>query len=651
MGIQRLDPPLVTRRGRTPRVVAIARISTDHQDVLSLDDQAALYRGWLEQHVGAKFKLTLLRSVESGERVDRRELKRLRRLIRQDKVDLVLAEDLGRIVRRVHALLICEECEDHQTRLIAINDNIDTARPDWRLSSMFASLRHETYNADTARRIRRTLRNRFAQGGVFQIPLFCYEKPPGAKSDSEVKKRDGMEVIVDGIFSRLEGTHDGEPWFYAAVADWLHEQGAPLGPACRSKRWTGKMVQRIVVNPILKGVRVRNRKWSKRVNKTGRRRSVAAPAEELLERSVPHLAFIESTRYDRLIARLNLRGEKYTVGRASGKDPRKGRPKKRTRFPGQQVFCGICGRVFVFGGHGQKDHLMCSGAREYKCWNAATFDQGVAAERISAAIFTMLTELPDFDEQLIAQIHAAADELYSQASDRRARLQREIERTHTELAHITAAIRDAGASPTLLRELAALEAKLLELQAELEELEDEPRRCVRLPSKGEIIAAAEFEFEDLARTSFEFARLMRRLAPRIEVHPVRLCDGGAILLRARFDIQLESFLPKSSRQMGLAAHLRRSFQIDLFEPPQRAAHRQAVEELRASGCTEREAARRLGITVTAAQKAALLGRLMKQLGIEDPYISLYEPPSDAGRFRRHLHPRYCFEPQREQRAA
>ena len=40
-------------------------------------------------------------------------------------------------------------------------------------------------------------------------------------------------------------------------------------------------VRGATLNPILKGVRVRNKKMSKRVNKTGRPRSVDAPAEEL----------------------------------------------------------------------------------------------------------------------------------------------------------------------------------------------------------------------------------------------------------------------------------------------------------------------------------------------------------------------------------
>jgi hypothetical protein len=45
--------------------------------------------------------------------------------------DLVLMEDLGRMMRDVDAVKLCEFCKDHDTRLIAINDHVDTAQDNW----------------------------------------------------------------------------------------------------------------------------------------------------------------------------------------------------------------------------------------------------------------------------------------------------------------------------------------------------------------------------------------------------------------------------------------------------------------------------------------------------------------------------------------
>jgi site-specific DNA recombinase len=335
----------------------------------------------------------------SGERLDRKEYKRAKRRVRSNKFDLVLTEDIGRIVRRMHAMLFCELCEDHGTRLIAINDAIDTAQEGWEFSSFFASFRHTTYNRDIALRIRRSLRNRFSDGLVFQIPIFGYIKPKSEVPDSAVSKDPAAEPIYDEWFRRLE-----EGASYAEIADWLKASGVPVGPYCRSKEWTGKMVRRITHNPTLKGLRERNRKKSKRVNRTGRHHSVNAPIEELLERWCPHLAFIEPERYDRVIAMLAERNGKYTAGTGPSGDPRRGRPKKRTLWPGQHVTCGICGRLYRYGGHGQNDHLMCRGAYEYKCWNGITVDGPITRQKMADAILAKLESLPEFEIALVQRI-------------------------------------------------------------------------------------------------------------------------------------------------------------------------------------------------------------------------------------------------------
>lgn len=638
------NPPLRSRSNGVLRVVGIARISTDKQDEKSLEDQEALYRDWLDKNAGCRYRLKMISSRGSGEILDRRELRKLRRVIQGRKADLIIAEDLGRIVRRVHAILICEACLDTGTRLIALNDNVDTGRDDWRLSSMFATLRHESYNADTAKRIRRTLRNRFLQGGVLRTPLFCYRKPPGAKSDSELTKIPEMEPIIEGIIRRLEGSDAEECWSFSEVADWLNEQGVATGPASRSSKWSGKMVRRVVLNPLLKGVRVRNQKMSVRVNKTGRRKSVDAPPEELLERPVPHLAYVEADRYDRLVAKLVARGEKYSVPKVLGRDPRKDRPKKRTRFPGQQVYCSICGRPFVFGGHGQKDHLMCSGARKYQCWNAITFDSKLAADRISAAAFQAIAELPEFDLKLAKAIREEAEKLTSDRESNRNRLNRDLLQSQHELENVVQAIRASGYSPTLLNELHRIESDLASKKMELETINQSSPPLIDLPPIAEIREAALGEFKDLALKSFEFARKMRRLIPRIEVYPVRLCDGGHMGLRARFTMSLASFVPQTIRTPSALMNLERSLVVDLFQSPQRATHREAIVAMRRDGMSESAAASALGLTTTAAQRAAKLQRLMDLHGLTDPYVLVTSPPDDYRKLRRHLHARYRFEP-------
>ena len=179
------------------------------------------------------------------------------------------------------------------------------------------------------------------------------------------------------------------------------------------------MVGRVTRNPILQGIRVRNDRMSKRVNKTGRRKSIKTLAEERLERKCPHLAFIDSKRFDRVIRLLEDRNAKYRRNGRHEDDTRRNVPPKRTRFPGQVIECGICGYGYVFGGHGQTDHLMCDGARRYCCWNGVTVGGPLTAEIITAAVLSEIESMPGFDQVFLEMVNEEANRLDADAAARR----------------------------------------------------------------------------------------------------------------------------------------------------------------------------------------------------------------------------------------
>jgi DNA invertase Pin-like site-specific DNA recombinase len=639
-----LEPRLAPRNGHRLKILAVCRISTLNQDERSLEDQEALYRNWLTRHTDLPFDITVIASQGSGECLDRTEYLRAIELVESAELDLVITEDLGRICRRVHAHIFCELCEDFQTRLIALNDHVDTEREDWRLGSFFAVMRHETYNRDTSQRIRRSLRNRFQQGEAFQFPIAGYIKPKKQSKDdkvhdSQVAKDPAAEAVYDEWFTRLE-----QGATFAEVADWLNAIGFPTGPYHRNKVWDGRMVARVTHNPILKGVRVRNERMSQRVNRTGRRKSIKAPEMERLERACPHLAFIEPERYDRVIRLLKLRNSKYRRRGQAGRDTRANVPKKRTRWPGQHIYCGICGRLFVFGGHGQKDHLMCSGAREYKCWNAITVDGPLAACKLSKAVFDRIVDLPDFDAEFTDILREQWQRLNDQSRTRLREVSRQVERMDREVANLVRAVRNSGGSPSLLQELQRLEEERSSLLVERDAAERTPRPTMDLPSMDEIKRLAHESFEGLSAESPEFGRKMKRLIPRIVVFPYRLIDGGQIVLRARFRLDLSFYACGLDHSGGVFSPLRGELLVDLFNPPQRARYRDQVALLRADGLTERRAAEQLGITTTAAQRASVLSRLMRDRSLTDPYVQVSEPPEDFTKLRRHKHKRYVFEP-------
>jgi site-specific DNA recombinase len=59
---------------------------------------------------------------------------------------------------------------------------------------------------------------------------------------------------------------------------------------------------------------------------------------------------------------------------------------------------------------------------------------------------------------------------------------------------------------------------------------------------------------------------------------------------------------------------------------------------------QRDIGEALGITQAAVQKTLVLARRMEESGLSDPYCPVTSPPGEGGRLRRHLNPRFGFEP-------
>ncbi len=100
---------------------------------------------------------------------------------------------------------LLEAAEDSNTRVVAINDMVDTFDEGWRQSAFFATMRHESYNKDNSRRIQRSLRNRFTNGQMVHTLPAGYIKPRKKATEAECHKDPSAEPIFDEMFNRLRG--------------------------------------------------------------------------------------------------------------------------------------------------------------------------------------------------------------------------------------------------------------------------------------------------------------------------------------------------------------------------------------------------------------------------------------------------------------
>jgi len=632
--------PLHPRNGRELNVLIIARISSKLQDRRSLGDQNAL----AEKYVTARFashpiSFRLIQGQGSGELLDRADLLEAEEAVDSRIYDMVVVEDIGRICRRSRAVDFCEACEDARTRLISINDNIDTAREDWRMHAFFASLKHESSNKDTSKRIRRSNRNRFMQGTIIKTFVYGYVKPLGAKTDADIYKDPNTIQVMEQIVQMLEAEAS-----YAEVADWLNETKVPPSRWCKRPKWDASMVKNLVFNPILKGLRRWNQKISRRNNRTGRYVSEKAPEEEHLFREIPHLAFFKAERYDRLIDKLSLRGERYRnkkLAKSMGNAVAEACPTSRTVWPGQHVTCGVCGRHFVWGGHGPADNMICSGVRDYACWNVVSFNGRCAGPSLLAALWRTLEALPEFDTTLVGTLRASLLERRASRKERLRSLEGRLEQTVRELGNIADAIASVGMIPTMQAKMHDLELTRQQLLLDRIAVMAETDHDIELPSVDAIRLRAR---ELLASQDFgdqPFGRSLRKLMPVIRVYPVQALDGGDVHQRAYVDMQLAPLVGTGASE--LAPYLRRSVAVNLFGLPQRIKHLPHILRRIAEGGKQRRIATELGIDQAAVQRGRALHRLMEAAGTTDPYVLLKSVPAGT-KMRRMEHKRYEFKP-------
>ena len=622
------------KNGTKFKGIGVARISRETQDEKSWEDQEAFYREWLDRTYGRdNYELRVIEYQGSGQILDHAEFLELCDLVATGNYDFVIAEDLSRIIRRLQAVIFCEEAEALGTRVVGIGDPVDTAIEGWEYAAVFTSLKNKAFCKDTARRIRRTLRNRFANGEIVMCLQYGYIKPHPGASDEEVQKDPEAVAIYEKWISMLE---DGAT--YAEVARWLESENIPTGPYCTSRKWTVAMVKRLTYNPILKGERHRNKKKVRR-KQNGRPKCVDAPPEELLIRQVPHLAFVEPERWDRLIRQLDERNKKYQRSAERKNDPRADIPKRETRWPGQHLRCGVCGRLYVHGGHGKKERMMCNGAREYSCWNSMTVDAAEVANAVAGDIRELVRSLPSFDEAWVAEYESQRLTMLKTQNSELKRVKAELAKEKRSVENLIGALAELGSSPSVLEKIRAGESKVQLLKDRVHQLEKASSETIALPSLEEIVAVSDKSFEDVAIADQNFGRMMKSVVDEFFVLPYRLADGGHVQPKIAYRACLASLVDHPDLEL-----LQFDRVVDLTKKPRRLRFLEDVVEMVDSGAKHAEIAAELGIFKTEVGYAMALHSKMLALGIDDPWVPVTCSDQVVDYFKRVRNSQFSFKP-------
>src|SRR4051812_45109500 len=160
-----------------PRVLVVGRISTVHQPHENIDASYRYVDGFMKGMHEGPIHYKHLGEQASGMRTDRVTIVEAEEAIATGTWDLVITEDLSRFYRNPrHQYAFVQDAVDHDTRVICIGDNLDTAEDGWEVALGAAALRHGLYIPDTRRRVRRTAHHSFHKGGMVQKVRFGYRK-------------------------------------------------------------------------------------------------------------------------------------------------------------------------------------------------------------------------------------------------------------------------------------------------------------------------------------------------------------------------------------------------------------------------------------------------------------------------------------------
>ncbi len=212
-------------------------------------------------------------------------------------------------------------------------------------------------------------------------------------------------------------------------------------------------------------------------------------------------------------------------------------------------------------------------------------------------------------------------------------LEREIAGYEKQAANFAKAIASGVSLDQVLEQSKQLEVKLAAAKTRLAKHNAELAAACQLPFPDRQLVSANLEeaMIAVAKTSFEFGDLMKRLLPRFEIVPVQAINCS--LVRPRAYVTLAIDLSKTG-DPNLDVQ-RIDGVIDLFDPPAEVKHFNAVARarLRFPDATLRDLGRELGLNYMTVKRALDIAKDLAQGESNEIYRELRTPPQGASRWR------------------
>ena len=628
-----LNIPLKSNvEGRPLRVAVPGRISKPTQDRDSISSQHEDVDSWLQRVVQGPFEAHHYGEQESGWVPDRDSMVLVEELVEAGEVDVVVALELREIYRNpsFHWRFV-QKCIDNNVRVILINNNVDTADPNWEVAMHTASMLTGMERPVVRQRVQRKAKYSFKYGGMVGKIKYGYRKLSREEAKSgnfgpvglRVAKLPECTQTIRKICDHFRADNS-----YAWIADWLNDEGIDPGPYVEGGKWTPRLVRELLSDLILSGKRRFRVTVNRMLYETGKpRREPNSEKPDMNE--YPCLAHISVEEHEEILRLIAERKRQSAAGQKKGKDsPNWNRPRSRSLWPGQHARCRVCGGLmYRYGAVLRCRNTVPAGTRE--CWNHLNIDYEYVFDKVLGWTIGVLAELPDMEAKLIEAARVEYDRTLHRKNRSVRAIDHRITQVEKEIANLQKAIRLGGPLESLVAELTLLDTALTDARAERKRLEAPEHAIDQFPRDDEVRRRLPEILRHLAATSLDFADLMRRLLPEFVIFPVQALDSTAIKARAKLTLRLDEWQSQDEPRFE------RSITLDLFDPPDHIEHMAACAEVaaREPNLTLMEIGEKLGINRMTVKRARDYWKRMKTMGVTDPYRELLEKPEKGGRWR------------------